>query len=138
MHVHIRTKIATWWSYIEGAAVKIGDDTLEVKGGTDGGKYWLNGMAGEELMDGDSFTLSKFKVTFRQPTKHQNKFRIDFGNGGSLNIETYNTWLSVNVKANHAEDFIGSVGMMGKASMIKSYDKLCNYLTHKFCLLLYD
>ena len=74
-------------------------------------------MAGEELEDGNTFALSGFKVTFRQPTMKQKRFRIDLGNWNFLGIETYNDFVAVNVKANHAEDFVGSVGMMGKFSV---------------------
>ena len=28
LEMHIRTKIVTWWSFIESAVVKIGDDTV--------------------------------------------------------------------------------------------------------------
>ena len=117
MDIHIRTKISSWWSSIEYVAIKIGDDTLEVTGGTDGGKYWLNGIVGAELEDGNTFALSGFKVTFRKWNIRQKKYRIDFGNGGALLVETYKDFVSVNVKANHAEDFIGAVGMMGKFSL---------------------
>ena len=41
LRVHIRTKIHTWWSYIESAVVMIGDGILEVKGGEDGGALLL-------------------------------------------------------------------------------------------------
>jgi hypothetical protein len=28
LKIHIRTKIVTWWSYIDTAVVKVGDDTV--------------------------------------------------------------------------------------------------------------
>ena len=44
LHVHIRTKIEKKFSYIEAAAVKIGDEVFEVIGGQDNERtYYLNG-----------------------------------------------------------------------------------------------
>ena len=31
MTVHIRTKIETWWSYVESAVLKIGEETMEIQ-----------------------------------------------------------------------------------------------------------
>ena len=36
MMIHVRTKQVNWWSYIETAVLKIGNETLEVPGGEDG------------------------------------------------------------------------------------------------------
>lgn len=33
LEIHVRTKINTWWSFIETAAIRIGNDILEVTGG---------------------------------------------------------------------------------------------------------
>jgi hypothetical protein len=114
MDVHIRTKINTWWSSIETAVIKIGDATMEITGGTDGGNYWLNGHTGKELKDGDILAFANFSVTFNQVTFKQKKYRFEFGHGDALSIQTYKDFVSVVVKANTATNFMGSVGLIGK------------------------
>ena len=115
MEVHIRTKINTWWSFIETAVIKIGNETLEVTGGIHGGSYWLNGKTGNNLEDGATFIFSNlFEVKFHQVTSKQKKYRIDFGHGDSLGIATYKDFVSVNVMANKPDNYMGAVGLMGK------------------------
>lgn len=46
MAIHARTKIRYDYSYIESAAVKIGDDILQVSAY---GQYYLNGISGAEM-----------------------------------------------------------------------------------------
>ena len=49
--IHIRTKIKTWWSYIESAVIRIGDSTLEVQGNSQDKpmQYWIDGCDGNEI-----------------------------------------------------------------------------------------
>jgi hypothetical protein len=32
LHIHTRTKVESWWSYIEQAVVQIGDQMIELSG----------------------------------------------------------------------------------------------------------
>ena len=113
--IQIRTKIETWWSYIESAAVKIGEDVLEIQGGkTDGGRYWINGVPGEDLESGDEFAFSsKLSVHFHSATALQNHFRVDLGNGNALSIGTFKKFLTVTVAGKTSVAFEGSEGLMG-------------------------
>jgi hypothetical protein len=95
MHIHIRTKISTWWSSIETAAIQIGDDTLEVMGGDDGGRYWINGKAGKELKDGDYFYISGFSVHYREATSNEKKYRNELGTGDAVGLETYKDFVHI-------------------------------------------
>jgi hypothetical protein len=113
IRAHIRTKISDWWSYIESAAIQIGDETLEVTGGSDGGKYWVNGQLAQDLLDDSSFVMAGFPVEFHRITSKQILLRIGFGSNGAMAIKTYNDFVEVDVKAQLPKEFDGSVGMMG-------------------------
>ena len=119
MDIHIRTKITDWWSYIETAVIKIGSATLEVTGGIDGGRYWLNGQPGDELVDGATFDLNGFEVKFTQVTSEKKKYRIDFGTGDGLKIGTFKDFVDVNMLAKNADNFRDSVGLMGEATITR-------------------
>ena len=80
MDIHIRTKINTWWSFIESAVLQLGSDLLEVKGGPTGGQYWINGVAGSEG-DSNKMPFSAYRLTTHRVSNGQMKYRIDFGNG---------------------------------------------------------
>jgi len=49
MKVHVRTKIETWWSFVESAAIQIADQVIEVVGGDNNQWLYRNGEANEEL-----------------------------------------------------------------------------------------
>mmetsp|Transcript_38109 Transcript_38109/g.80225 ORF Transcript_38109/g.80225 Transcript_38109/m.80225 type:complete len:605 (-) Transcript_38109:198-2012(-) len=66
MHVHIRTKIRNIFSYVEAAAVKIGDDVFEVQGGMfKEHTYLVNGVKKDTL-----------------PSSFGGRFQIALSNGG--------------------------------------------------------
>lgn len=113
--VHIRTKVNTWWSYIDTAVVSVGNFTLEVAGGLDGGVYWMNGRSGKIMEDGDLLdrSLSGFLVKYRFISDKQKRYRIDLGNGDAIALDTYKSFVSVNMKANSPNRFEGSAGLMG-------------------------
>ena len=145
LDIHIRTKIDTWWSFIESgrfdshlilisvnshlfflhicflfntAVVRIGDATLEVTGGQNGGMFWINGilMDSTDAEEGysDAGQISGFPVTRKSVNGYQKIFRIDLGNGDALSIQTYKRFVSVNTRAINDARFQGSVGMMGE------------------------
>eukprot|EP00581_Thalassiosira_minuscula_P020070 CAMPEP_0183716922 /NCGR_PEP_ID=MMETSP0737-20130205/10661_1 /TAXON_ID=385413 /ORGANISM="Thalassiosira miniscula, Strain CCMP1093" /LENGTH=289 /DNA_ID=CAMNT_0025946253 /DNA_START=149 /DNA_END=1018 /DNA_ORIENTATION=+ len=59
MHIHIRTKIVTFFSAIEAIAIKIGDDVFEVQGGMDTEeKYTINGVEGGTLSYDANFAIA--------------------------------------------------------------------------------
>ncbi|CAB9497223.1 expressed unknown protein [Seminavis robusta] len=111
--VHIRTAIKTWWSYIEATSVLIGKDILEVSGSKDGGRYWINGMAGKQIESGQSFTFAGHPVTFRKVSATKQRFRLDLGNGDSLSLTTFGDWMAVDVGNKRGKAFEGAVGLLG-------------------------
>ncbi|CAB9530843.1 expressed unknown protein [Seminavis robusta] len=119
--IHIRTKITDWWSYIESAVIQLGDQSLELTGGSNGDDpvYWVNGVPGtstavEALETKLASIIPGFKVHYKHISAVQHKFRIDLNlQGDALSLETYKDWIAVNVKANKEEHFSGTLGLMG-------------------------
>lgn len=124
--IHIRTKIETWWSYIESAVIRIGDQTLELKGGEagEGPNYWVNGIAGnKDVEKEDNIRLFEaamgeqrcFKIHYNNASAKQHKFRLDLNcRGDAISFESFNNWIAVNAKAVTADDFAGALGLMGR------------------------
>lgn len=111
MEVHLRTKIKTWWSYIESAVLQIGSHTLQLKGGDKSILYWIDGTDGQELFDGEA-SLGVFAVKFRRINDHQSSVRVDLGKGNAVSLETFKEFVRVNVKAKTPDAFQGSGGLM--------------------------
>lgn len=118
LEVQVRTKIYTWWSGISAAAIRVGKDVFEVQGGKDGEvKYWINGVEGELVGEGESLpqTIAGHQVKLHHPDPHKTRFRIDFGEfhrGNSISIEAVNELVRVNVRAT-GKGFNGAQGLMG-------------------------
>lgn len=123
LHVHIRTKIESWWSFIESAVVKLGDHTLELKGGAvgEGAKYWVNGLPGDEfdvptelldMIDSVRAHLPGFDIHYHHIDSKQHRFRFDL-NGDAISLSTYKSWVAVQVHGVNDRQFAGSLGLMG-------------------------
>ena len=110
MLVHIRTKIETWWSYVETAAVRIGDEIFEIN--VDG--LYLNGVALE--LEVDKFVTSKFSgLPLRYKMTGCNlEAKIYLGNGENIALKTYNSFVKVEIAADGSEYFTGSYGLLGR------------------------
>ena len=113
IRIHIRTKINTWWSFIEAAALRIGSDVLEVSS-ANGGTYYWNGKPLDPV-DGQVLELSGFSTKFRSRGDRDKGFRVDAGRRQAIGINIYKDFVSVdvNVESNALANFGGSVGMMG-------------------------
>ncbi|CAB9498267.1 expressed unknown protein [Seminavis robusta] len=73
MEVHIRTKITDWWSSVEAAAVKLGDEVLEVNAGNLDQWLWINGNANEEMEDNKYYTSQVNGMHVRYQRKGVNR-----------------------------------------------------------------
>ena len=118
MDIHIRTKIDTWWSYIETAVLRIGKDRFEVQGG-DGLKYWFNDNPGrpnpsEKRALGRKMA-GQYKIRFHQLNDRQHQFKVELNNGDKVVFKTFKEFVRVNVETKNAysKDFASSVGLMG-------------------------
>lgn len=109
MDIHLRTKDRYEYSYIQTAAIKIGDDVLEVGSW---GEYWFNGVEGAEL----SSMGSQFPVTYTSENKKRHQFVVKTGdatNEESIVVRTFKDMVSVTVENATVANFGMSVGLMG-------------------------
>lgn len=117
LHIHIRTKIQRWWSYIESAAVRIGDDTFEAKSGTslEERKYWVNGVEGHHFQTSRNlnFTVGGFGGRFRAKNDHVIQYKFYLPDDQVLMIRSVKDMLRVEVEEPLAKDFHGGAGLMG-------------------------
>ena len=115
MLIHIRTKIETWWSYVESAVVRIGDETLEINGGGKGQWLYTNGVANEPLEDKKWHHTEFAGLTLRyKQTGPNSEAHIYLGNGEKLLMKTYNDFVKVEIAAEGSEYYKGSHGLLGR------------------------
>eukprot|EP00980_Cylindrotheca_fusiformis_P001048 scaffold288_cov97-Cylindrotheca_fusiformis.AAC.6 len=116
IEVQIRTKLVRFWSYIKSAAIRIGDDVLEVQGTADPDSrhahYWFNleyqgkldTLGGFPLKMAGSETIKKrtFEVDLRSIYPHQ-----------KIIISAFNEFIKVDFENGSEASFGNSVGMLG-------------------------
>lgn len=108
LDIHLRTKARYEYSFIESAAVRIGDDILEV---TSWGEYWMNGVGGADL----EFMGDDFFVTHTADGKKKHRFVIQTNEEAqeAIVVKTFKDMVSVTVENATEANFGSSVGMMG-------------------------
>ena len=115
MNIHVRTKIEHWWSYIESAVIQIGDDTLEIKGGVEDRRYWVNGKEGRRFRASRNlpFTIGGFHGRFRAISPILTQFKLSLPNNQNLVIKSAKNMLRVDMENCNEDDFGTSMGLMG-------------------------
>merc|ERR1719491_2267566 len=97
MDIHIRSKkMQERFSYVDGASVRIGDDTLEVKGGEEGG-YWINGERGADIYNDEEVAVlsGKFTVAIKKVNDKSREVTINLGGNEATVITTWNAMVRV-------------------------------------------
>jgi len=108
LSVHIRSSAhKKIFSYISDAAIRIGNDVLEVGGG---GQHFFNG---KHLPSLASETIGGYKMEHTTTKKGRAVYKIFFDGHQHLIIREYKNWITVTVKHPLDEDFAGTVGLMG-------------------------
>ena len=117
MRVHIRTKIETWWSYVESAVVQIGGETVEITSGKKGQWLFINGVPNEPLEEKKWYMgkVSGLHVRYREDGGN-GEARIYFGNSKSkqLLLRTFGEFVKVNIDAEGSNHYKGSHGLLGR------------------------
>jgi len=115
MEIHVRTKLVRHWSYIKNAAIKIGDDILEIEGSADAddaeAHYWFNYEYQGELEGG----VAGFPVTQALPSVYKRRYIIDLSSklpGASIIVELYKEFVRVRFNGNE-QAFGKTVGLLG-------------------------
>lgn len=117
LDVQIRTKLIRYWSYIKNAAIRIGDDILEVQGTGDPEDfemhYWINLES-----QGPISTLGGFPLTAKRGIhkNHKHRFEIDLSSkypGQKIVIETMKEFVRVDFENASEEAYANTVGLLG-------------------------
>lgn len=106
LSAHARTKARYDYSFIESAALKIGDDTLQV---SSWGTYFLNGVADAKM----PAKLSGFPVEITHVSKKEHVFEVHIGNYQIVELRAYKDLVSIKFLNAKASDFGSSKGLMG-------------------------
>ena len=83
MTIHVRTKLQTWWSFVQAAAIRIGQDILELEGGNNDYKVHINGVEGRGE-SAISFSQIGLNVQFKRVNAHQLQVRVDLADGDAI------------------------------------------------------
>jgi hypothetical protein len=111
LEIQIRTELCLEWSFIAHAAIKIGDEVLQVGSH---GMFALNGVAGAQLKKkADLPSVGGFPVKYFHYGSDRQKFEIDIGDKQKVVVKVYNQFLAVAIDDAEEEDFGDAVGLMG-------------------------
>jgi hypothetical protein len=108
LDIHVRTTARYEYSYIESAAIKIGDDILEV---SSFGEYAFNGVEGAD-MEGAKFA-DLYTIEHTQPEAKKHFFTIRTGGNEHIVVSSYKDLVSVKTNNSTMYNFGASSGMMG-------------------------
>ena len=105
--VHIRTTVRYAYSFIETAAIRIGNDILQV---SSFGQYMLNGISNGDLSE----KLSGYTVEHSIPHKNLHQFYIDLKDGRHFTVKVLKDTVSFSFHLPGTdEEFGGTVGLLG-------------------------
>ena len=106
--IDVRTTTRYDYSFIETAAIKIGEDILEI---SSHGQYMLNSISQAEF----PMVLAGFPVEYTQPRAQQHLFTIDLGNEKSIVVKVYKdlVYVDINVHDGNNAGVKSGIGMLG-------------------------
>jgi len=113
LDVHIRTKIVRYWSYIQSVAIRIGNEILEIQGGTElnaDASFWINF---EHLGELEEF--AGFPVQHESNKIHRRSYEIDLSSkypGKKILIDLYREFVRVKLEGG-LDTFGNTVGLLG-------------------------
>jgi hypothetical protein len=106
MDIHIRVKHRGQYSYITTAALRIGDEILEVT--RQNGLFYLNGVANVAM----PAKIAGHGITYKRHSDFQQTFLIHV-NKQTVVIKTWHDIVSVSIEHGKDADFGDAVGLMG-------------------------
>eukprot|EP00980_Cylindrotheca_fusiformis_P002566 scaffold609_cov130-Cylindrotheca_fusiformis.AAC.2 len=119
LDIQIRTKLVRFWSYIKNAAIRIGDDILEIEGTADtrlteeNNHYWFNFEYQAKLNTIGGFPIKYF---LKDAINAKRWFEIDLSSkypGQKIVISSYKEFIKVDYQGATAESVGNAVGMLG-------------------------
>jgi hypothetical protein len=109
LEIHIRTKVRFDYSYIESAAIKIGNDVLEV---LSYGTYIVNGVQNADLSQ--VLLGGLYPVNYEQPSDKESKFVVELSKTKHVVFHVFKDLVSVKVEGATYASFGKSHGLMGE------------------------
>mmetsp|Transcript_40 Transcript_40/g.66 ORF Transcript_40/g.66 Transcript_40/m.66 type:complete len:454 (+) Transcript_40:355-1716(+) len=108
--LHARTTIDSFYSYIESAALRVGDYILELEKE----QFFIN----DERHTKDELPLTfggdfKYTITLIQDSKLAQKFRVDLHQDSHIDFKFYKHYLTISIDG-HPKDFADATGMLGE------------------------
>lgn len=112
--INIRTKIQYDYSYIEAAAIQIGEDVLEVG---EYGDFAVNGVD-TPYLGGKAGRIGGYDLVHTEVSKKKHTYDIILGPGENITLASYKQLVSVtlNVDEKAANYFVNSEGLLGSYS----------------------
>ena len=106
--IHVRTEIREFYSFINSAAIRIGDDVLEV---SSKGVYHLNKVVNAPM----PLKVGGFDVKHKGKVGEdmQHRFLIQMQEHGTIEVKVYEDFVAVYVIDADGNDYSDSVGIMG-------------------------
>lgn len=116
--IHVRTKVLRWFSFVDSVVVQIGEDTLEVAGGFERRRYWVNGVQGDYIkVNGRTpFTIGGKQVRFqvmRNNISFQFKIVLDEKKKETIILRAVKDYMRIDLSHPREDLFADSVGLMG-------------------------
>lgn len=121
LEIQIQTRNKDFYSYIEAAVLRVGSQTIEVRGGDQGGQVWVNGKdetvsaslrEDGSLLQRDGLFLEHALV--RQLNDKQFQMTAELlGGASTIKFETFQNFIRVDIDTHSDQDFTGSFGLMG-------------------------
>jgi hypothetical protein len=115
LDVQIRTKLVRFWSYIDRAAIRIGNDILEIEGVGDLEeneiRYWFN-----LEYKSPTTSIGGFPLTIHNDQVSKTYFEIDLSSkypGQKIVLSTFREFVRVDFHKASSEAFGNAVGMLG-------------------------
>lgn len=126
LDIHLRTKVGTndrWWSFVEAAVVRVGEDVIEVEGGEECGRLWVNskGKNCTQLKPRKAYKVplkveqkGDFYASIQKLNSKQMQFQLSFEEDGALvTMETFQEFVRVDVVVTDFHSFGESYGLIG-------------------------
>jgi hypothetical protein len=113
MEVQIRTKARYEYSFVEAAAIRIGDDVLEV---SSYGEYMFNGVENADLKNAKF--MGEYEIEHQIMDAQHHVFRVFtgvdlVGRSEAIQIKTFKDLVAVKMESAFSQTFATSTGMMG-------------------------
>ena len=110
--IHTRTTRRYNYSYISSAAIRIGEDVLEV---ASWGMHLLNGISGALIAQNDalSHNVAGFPLSYVQESEKDHTFDIDLGGGDHIVVKAFKDIVSLQIDTKGKNGNHGT-GMMGE------------------------